>query len=120
MLGSKFAKFLMSILKRQVGSSSIFVSFFIVITHNFSANFKFFIHFLLWPKGSHQSSNFDTFECSGENLPNSSFAKFSKQQVNFSSNFVSLFNVMKDISSIRFSSNNIYFAQKESIKVKIF
>ena len=29
-------------------------------------------HFLLCTKGSHQSSNFDTFECSGENLPNSS------------------------------------------------
>ena len=101
MLGSKFVKF-MSILKRQVSSSSIFVSFFIVMTHNFSVNFKL-IHFLLWTKGffflsgfcftdtdnsqdnrgreetifystlplpSHQSSNFDTFEYSGEYLPN--------------------------------------------------
>ena len=70
-LGSKLVKFLMSILKQQVSSSSIFVSFFIVMTHNFSVNFKL-IHFLLWTKGSHQNSNFDTFECSGENLPNSS------------------------------------------------
>ena len=70
-LGSKFVKFLLSILKRQVSSSSIFVSFFIVTTHNSSVNFKI-IHFLLWAKGSHQSSNFDNFECSGENLPNSS------------------------------------------------
>ena len=70
-LRSKFVKFLMSILKRQVSSSSIFVSFFIFMTHNSSVNFKV-IHFLLWEKGSHQSSNFDTFECSGQNLPNSS------------------------------------------------
>ena len=38
MLGSKFLKFLMSILKRQVSSSSIFVSFFIVMTHNSTVN----------------------------------------------------------------------------------
>ena len=29
------------------------------------------MHFLLWTKGSHQSLNFDTSKCSGENLPNS-------------------------------------------------
>ena len=50
-------------------SSSNFVSFFIVITHNFSADFKF-INFLLSTKGPHKSSNFDTFECSSENLSN--------------------------------------------------
>ena len=61
----------MSILKRQVSSLSIFVSFSIVMTHNFSVYFKL-IHFQLWTKGSHQSSNFDTLERSGENLPNSS------------------------------------------------
>ena len=69
--GSKFVKLSMSILKRQVNSSSIFVSFFIVMTHNSSVNFKL-MHFLLWTKGSYESSNFDTFECSGENLPYSS------------------------------------------------
>ena len=63
----KFVK----ILKRQVSSCLTFVSFFIVITHNSSVNFKV-IYFLLWAKGSHESSNFDTFECSGQNLPNSS------------------------------------------------
>ena len=68
-LGSIFVKFLMSILKRQVSSSSIFVSFFIVMTHNSSVNFKL-MHSLLWTKGSYQSPNFDTFKCSGENLPN--------------------------------------------------
>ena len=69
-LGSKFVKFLMSVLKQQVSSSSIFVSILIAMTHNSSVNFKV-IHFLLGTKGSLQSSNFDTFECSGKNLPNS-------------------------------------------------
>ena len=68
MLGSKFVKF-MSILKRQVSSSSIFVSFFIVMSHNSTVNFKL-MHFLLWTKRSYQSSNFDTFKCSGEDFPN--------------------------------------------------
>ena len=108
----------MSILKRQVSSSSIFVSFFIVMTHNSSVNFKV-IHFLLWAKGSHQSSNFDTFKCSGENLQNSS--------CHFPSN-KSVFLQILHHSSMSwkitplyfFSSNNIYFAQNEPIKVKIF
>ena len=30
------------------------------------------MHFLLWTEGSHQGPYFDTTECSGENLPNSS------------------------------------------------
>ena len=118
MLGSKFVKLLMSILKRQVSSSSIFVWFFIVMTHNSSVNLKL-IHFLLWAKGSHQSSNFDNFECSGENLPNSSCC--------FPSNKLVFLQILHH-SSISwkiyplylFSSNNIYFAQMEPIKVNIF
>ena len=47
-----------------------FASFFIVITHKSSVNFKL-KHFLLWTKGSHQSPNFDTLKWSGENLSNS-------------------------------------------------
>ena len=71
MLRSKFIKFLMSILKWQVNSSSNFASFFIVMTHNFSVDFKLTL-FLLWIKGSHQYANFETFNCSGENFPYSS------------------------------------------------
>ena len=52
------------------------------------------------------------------------FAKFlmsfSKQHVRFSSNFASLFNVIKMILLYFFRSNNIYFVQKYPIKVKIF
>ena len=61
----------MSILKRQVKSSSEFSSFFSVITNNSSLNFQL-MHFILLTKGSHESTNFDTFKCSGKNLPKSS------------------------------------------------
>ena len=55
----------MSILKRQVNSSSKFVLFFIVVKH-------IIIHFKIWIKRSHQSPNFETLKCSGKNLVNSS------------------------------------------------
>ena len=85
------------------------------MTHNFSVSFKV-IHFLLWTKGTHQSSNFDTFECSGVN-----------SSCHFPSN-KSVFLQILHHSSMSwkitplyfFSSNNIYFAQKEPIKMKIF
>ena len=48
------------------------------------------------------------------------FMSILKQQVNSSPSFVSLFSFMKDYSSVLFSSNNIYFAQKEPIKMKMF
>ena len=41
------------------------------MTHNSPVNFNL-IHFLLWIKGFHQSPNFEIFECSSENLRNSS------------------------------------------------
>ena len=118
MLGSKFLKFLMSILKWQVSSSSIFVSFFIVMNHNSFVNYKL-IHFLLWTKRSHQSSNFDTFESSGENLQNSSCDFRSNKSV-----FLQILHYpsvpWKITPLYFFSSSKIYFAQKEPIKVKIF
>ena len=77
MLQSKFIKLLMSVLKWQVSSSSNFALLFIVMTHNFSVNFKG-IAFLLSTKGSHQSPNFDTFKCSSENVPN--FCHFSNNK----------------------------------------
>ena len=42
-----------------------------------------------------------------------------KRQVSFSLNFESLFSFMKDNFYVLFSSNNIYFAQKEPIQVKV-
>ena len=55
----------------HVNSSSICVSFFIVMTYNSSINFKL-IHFLHWTKSSHQSPIFDTFVCTGKIFLNSS------------------------------------------------
>ena len=107
----------MSVLKWKVNSSSNFALFFIVMTHNSTVNLKL-IHFQLWTKGSYQSSNFDTFDCSGENLQNSchflSNKSFFLQILHHSS--VS----WKIIPLYFFSSNNIYLAQKEPIKIKRF
>ena len=54
----------------------------------------------------------------------SKFVKFLmpilKRQVDSSPNFVSLFSFMKDNFYVLFSSKNIYFAQKEPLKVKVF
>ena len=60
----------MSIFKRQVNSSSDFSSFFSFITFNSSVSLQP-MHFLLCTKGSHENTDFDTFKCSDENLPNS-------------------------------------------------
>ena len=118
MLRLKFVELLMSILKWQFNSSSNFESFFINMTPNFSVNFKL-IHFLLWIKGSHQSPSFETFKCSGENLPN-----FSCHFPNYKSVFLQILyhsSVSWKITPLYFfRSNIIYFAQKESIKVQMF
>ena len=59
------------------------------------------MHFILWTDWSHESTNFDTFKCSDENLPNSS-CHFPNHKVSFSSNFAWLFIVIKDNSSVLF------------------
>ena len=59
-------------LKAHVNFLSNFASFFIVMTHNSSVNFKL-IYFLIWIKGFHQNPNFETIKCSGDNLPKSSY-----------------------------------------------
>ena len=108
----------MSILNRQVNFFSNFVSFFIVITHNTLVNFKL-IHFLLWIKGPNKSPNFETFVCSGENLPNSSC-----HFPNHKSVFLQILNdssvSLKITPLYFFKSSVIYFAQKGPIKLQIF
>ena len=117
MLGSKFLKFLMSVLKRQINSFSNFASFFIVMTHNPSVNFKL-IHFLLWIKGSNQSPNLETFKCSGENLPYSSC-----HFLNYKSVSLHIFHhssVSWMVTPLYFfRSSIVYVTQKEPIKVEI-
>ena len=108
----------MSVLEENVNSSSNFALFFIAITHNSSVNFKV-ITFLLWTRGSHQSSNFDTFKCSGEKFPNS-HVFFSNHSSVFLQNLHN-FSVPWKITLLYLcSSNNIYFGHKEPIKKKMF
>ena len=108
----------MAILKWQVISSSNFASFFIVIIHNFSVKFNL-IHFLLWIKRSHQSPNFEIFYVLSWKFT-IFLILFSKPQFSFSSNFASVYSVMRNKSSILFQLKFICFQQKESIKVQIW
>ena len=116
MLESKFVKFLMSILNWQVSFFSNVASFFIAITHNFPVRFKL-IHFLVCIKEPKGSPNFETFVCSGEKLPN-----FSCYFLNHKSIFLRIFHhtiVSGNITPLYFfSSNTIYFGQKQPVKCK--
>ena len=98
-LEPNFLKFLMSILNWPVNSSSDLASFFIVMTQNSPVNFKL-IHFLLWIKASHQSPNFLTFQCSGENLLNSSCHFW---------NYMSVFDQVLHQSSVPSNITPLYF-----------
>ena len=118
MFRSKFIKFLNSVLNWQVNSSSNFASFFIVMTRNSPVNFKL-IHFVLWIKGSHQSQNFETLECSGENLPNSS-CHFPNHKSGFPQILHHCPVSWKVTPLYFFSSNIIQFGQTPPIKVWIF
>ena len=75
--------------------------------HKTPVNFNL-IHFLLWIKRSHQSPYFETFECSGENLPN-----FSCHFPNCKSVFLQILHhssVSRKITLLYlFSSDIIYF-----------
>ena len=107
----------MSVLKWEVNSSSNFALFFIVMTHNSSSNFRL-IPFLLCTKGFHQGPIFVTFKCSGGNLLNYSCHFPSNKSV-----FLKILHhssmLLKITPVYFFSSNNVCFAQKDPIKVKI-
>ena len=117
-LSSARIKFLMSIFKQQVSPSPNFASFFIAMTHDSLVNFKL-IYFLLCWKGAHLSANFECFQVL--------WWKFTKFVLSFSKP-KSVFLQILHHSSVSwkltplyfFSSHNIYFAQKEPIKVKDF
>ena len=98
-VGSKFAKFLISFFKTQVSFSSQFAPFFSIMTNNSSV--------LFWLKHNIFDKN-STSECKFSNLPLLAlkFTKFLmvflETRVRFSSNFVSLFSVMRQNSSVFF------------------
>ena len=92
-------------------SSSIFASFFIVMTVNFKL-----IYFQLWKKESHQSPNFETFKCSGENFPNSS-CYFPNQKLVFLQILHHSLVSWKISPLYLFRSKIAYFSLKEPIKL---
>ena len=83
-----------------------------------SVDFKL-VHFLLWIKGSHQSRNFETFDCSGKNFPNSSC-----HFPNYKSVFPQILHHSSVLWNITFLyifiSNIICLVEKEPVKVQIF
>ena len=89
-----------------------------ISAHNSSVKFKL-MHFWLWTKVSHESPNFDSFKCSGENLQNS-LCHFP----NNTSVFVQILHVSPASSKITplylVWPNVIYFAQNGPIKVQMF
>ena len=108
----------MPILSWEVNSSSIFASFFILMTYNSPTIFKL-KHFQLWTKQSHQSPHFETYKCSGENFPNSSCYFPNHKSVFLQILHHSL--VPWKITPLYFLRSNItYFLCKEPIKVQIF
>ena len=62
----KFTKLLMSFLEPRASFSSNSASHFSVMRHNSSVLFHLNLC-MLWTKGSDQSANFQTFDCSHEN-----------------------------------------------------
>ena len=102
----------------QVNSSSIFESFVIVMTHNSPVSFKL-IHYQVWTKGYHQRPNFQTFNCSGENLANC-LCHFWKHKFVFLQTLYQYWVALKTNRLYFLSSNIAYFGQKQPIKVQIF
>ena len=107
----------MSILKPQINSSSNFPSFFIVMTHDSSVDFRLIL-FLLWIKGSHLSPNFETFKCSADYLPYSSCPFPNNKSV-----FLQILHhasvLWKKTPLYFFRPNNKYFAREEQMRVHV-
>ena len=119
MLGSNFVKFLMPILKRQVTSAPIFVSFFSFIKDYFSVIFLAQTIYILLKK-SQIKWKFLRFWSAWVKFCQIPYANFETTS-RFLSNFCMFLQFHKRLFLCTFlSSNNIYFAQKEPIPMKIF
>ena len=68
------------------------------------------MHFLLWTKWSHESTNFDTFKCSDENFPNSS-SHFPNHKSFFFSELAWLFRLFNNFSVIFLVKRYILFTK---------
>ena len=101
------------------GHESLFLKFWITLQcHDTWYLWNFLAETLYaFDKKSPSMYNFSHFECSTENLPNSS-CHFWNHTVRNYSNFTSLFSVMKD-NSLHFCSSNLaYLGQKGPIAKK--
>ena len=88
------------------------------MTHNYPVNFKL-VHFLLWINGSHQSPNFETFECSRENVPYFSCHFWKHNSVFLQSFYQS--SVPSNIAPLYFITSNIIFcSHRQPITGQIF
>ena len=117
-LRSKFVKFFMSILKREVDSSPSFVSLFSFMKGYSSVLFSS-DNIYFTKKEPIKMKMFETFECSGQISSNSLCQFWNNKSIPLQILYLSSAS-WKIIPLYFFSSNNKYFAQKEPIKVKIF
>ena len=100
LLAWKLTKFLMLFFKPHVSFPLKFASTFSVMTHNSSEIFLL-KSYIFWTKRAHQCTIFQTFECSNQSSPNSP-CHFWNHKITF---------------VYFFSSNLIYFGQRETIEV---
>ena len=121
MVRPKFVKFHLSVLKRQADSSPNLASLFSFMKGNSSVLSTFFSsnNFYVAQKKPIKLKVFETFKCSGQNLSNSLCQFWNVKSIPLQ--ILHLSSVSWKITPLYFfSSNNIYFAQKERIKVKFF
>ena len=112
MLWWKFAKILRSFSKPQVNFSSNFTLLFSVMKDNSSVLF-WVKHYIIGTKRTNQSANFGDFW-----VPGSIFTKFLsifKQQIDFCSNFASIFTAMRLNSCVLFLAEIVYTFNKKSL-----
>ena len=103
LLRLKFTKFLMLFFKWKVSFSSKFGSFFSVMGDHSSVLYRLKLYMLL-AKVAHKCANFQTYHC--PHLKVIEFLKsFLEPRFRFSSNFVSLFSVIRRNSSVLFHLN---------------
>ena len=97
---------------------SNFASLFSVLKDNSS---EFFLAHTSYNLDENSSSKWNlwTFECQGQNSPNSSCHAYLQPQVSFSLNIASLFNVTRDNSFVLFNWNFICFYERSPSKCKI-
>ena len=114
----KFAEFLISFFKPQVSFSANFISLFSTMKDNSSVLF-YLIKYILCSKEPIKLKTFATIDCSGQSLSNSSYQFWNDKLIPYQILHHSLVS-WKITTMYFFSSNNIYFAQKERMKVNIF